>query len=278
MDTAALAAGGVAAAAYLDGKYQLRNDVSSIIKLKKAERDYQRRLKADRLSPWYILDETCRRQPNDRAIWSRAEGEMTFGQLRHSVLQWANWMIGEGIKPGDLVAMYLHNSADFLVIFFATMVIGAGPALINYNLEGNALMHCLAVCETKLLIVDRDEGCQQRIEGSRAEIEGKGTKITTLDGGLKRTVTAMPAKDPGDEWRNGLRPEFPYALIYTSGTTGLPKGCPFTVSRILLAGAHLETPFQSKRGHDCCECMPERRSVFDVVSWASMEPPTRSPS
>lgn len=50
-------------------------------------------------------------------------------------------MIEEGIKPGDLVAMYLHNSAEFLVIFFATMVIGAGPALINYNLEGKALMH-----------------------------------------------------------------------------------------------------------------------------------------
>lgn len=61
----------------------------------------------------------------------------------------------------------------------------------------------------------------------------------------------MPTTVPGDEWRKGVRPEFPYALIYTSGTTGLPKGCPFTISRAILAGAHLETPFEAKRGYDC---------------------------
>lgn len=166
-------------------------------------------------------------------------------------MQWANWMIEEGIKPGDLVAMYLHNSAEFLIIFFATMVIGAGPALINYNLEGKALMHCLSVCETKLLIVDPDAGCQSRIEGSRAEIESSGTKLVTMDAALKGKVASMPTTVPADEWRKGVKPEFPYALIYTSGTTGLPKGCPFTISRTILAGAHLETPFEAKRGYDC---------------------------
>ena len=176
---------------------------------------------------------------------------MTFGQLRQQVLQWANWMIEQDIKPGDLVAMYLHNSAEFLIIFFATMVIGAGPALINYNLEGKALMHCLSVCETKLLIVDGDEGCRARIEGSRREIEEYGTKIVSLDAGLQGAVAAMPTTVPGDEWREGVKPEFPYALIYTSGTTGLPKGCPFTISRTHLLGAGAETPFESKRGYDC---------------------------
>lgn len=269
--TAALAAGGLAAAAYLDGKYQLRNEATAILKLKRAERAYQSLLAADRLSPWYILDETCRRQPHDRAIWSRAGGELTFGELRAQVLRWANWMVGQGIKPGDLVAMYLHNSAEFLIIFFATMVIGAGPALINYNLEGKALMHCLAVCKTKLLIVDRDEGCQGRVEGSRAEIQATGTTIVTLDASLLETVGKMPTSVPGDEWRKGVRPEFPYALIYTSGTTGLPKGCPFTISRVLLAGPQLETPFQAKRGYDCWYSpMPLYHGTGLIISSAAL--------
>lgn len=38
---AAAAAGGLAAAAYLDGKYQLRRDLNSIRKLKRAERAYE---------------------------------------------------------------------------------------------------------------------------------------------------------------------------------------------------------------------------------------------
>lgn len=140
-------------------------------------------------------------------------------------------MLEQGIRPGDLVGMYLHNSAEFVFIMFATLTIGAGPAFINYNLEGRALMHCLAVAETKLLIVDTDAACQQRIESSRRDIESAGTRIVTLDTGLKQRISSRSVVVPADDLRAGMKPEWPYALIYTSGTTGLPKGCPFTVSR-----------------------------------------------
>jgi hypothetical protein len=40
---AAAAAGGIAAAAYLDGKYQLRRELNYVLKLKRAEREYARR-------------------------------------------------------------------------------------------------------------------------------------------------------------------------------------------------------------------------------------------
>lgn len=160
----------------------------------------------------------------------------------------------QGIKPGDLVALYLHNSAEFIMLMFATLCIGAGPAMINYNLEGKALMHCLSVAESKLLIVDPDSGCQQRINESRAEIESAGAKIVTLDSALKESVSSVPANVPDDSYRNGMQGSWPYALIYTSGTTGLPKGCPFTVGRTWLLGAHLEPSFGNKAGKDIWYC------------------------
>ncbi|KAK0950125.1 hypothetical protein LTR91_025907, partial [Friedmanniomyces endolithicus] len=225
---AAAVTGGLAASAYLDGKFQLRRDVTALLKLRKAGHEYEKALKADRLSPWYILAETCKRQPNDRAIWTR-ERSWSFQELHDQVVRYAQYLLEQGIRPGDLVGMYLHNSAEFVFIMFAALTIGAGPALINYNLEGRALMHCLAVAETKLLLVDLDAACQGRIEGSKQEIEAAGTKIVTLDAGLKQTIQSRPVVIPGDELRAGMRPDFPYALIYTSGTTGLPKGCPFTI-------------------------------------------------
>jgi len=124
-------------------------------------------------------------------------------------------MLEQGVRPGELVAMYLHNSADFMMIWFAMLCIGAAPAFINYNLEGKALLHCLDVCETKLLIVDDDESCKKRIAGSQREIEGKGTKIVVLDKWMRKDVASKSAVDPGDEYRNGTKGEFPYALIYT---------------------------------------------------------------
>ncbi|EMD01289.1 hypothetical protein BAUCODRAFT_204927 [Baudoinia panamericana UAMH 10762] len=247
---AAAAAGGLAAAAYLDGKYQLVRDYRSVHKQAKADRAYQQALKEDRLSPWYILAETCARQPNDRAIWTRSRS-WTFTELHDQTVRYAQWLLDQGIRPGDLVGMYLHNSAEFMFIMFATLAIGAGPAFINYNLEGRALMHCLAVCETKLLIIDEDQACQQRIEGSRQQIEASGTRLVTLDNLLKKVITSNPVVVPPDELRNGMKPEWPYCLIYTSGTTGLPKGCPFTISRTHLLGAHIDYPFGGVKGKDC---------------------------
>jgi hypothetical protein len=43
MNVAAAAAGGIAAAAYLDGKYQIRRELDVIRKLKRAERQYAKR-------------------------------------------------------------------------------------------------------------------------------------------------------------------------------------------------------------------------------------------
>ncbi|CAK4032291.1 Isopenicillin N epimerase component 1 [Lecanosticta acicola] len=250
MALASAAAVGGLAAVYLDGKYQLRQELDVIRRLKRAERAYAKAAQQDRLSPWYLVADTCRRQPHARAIWTR-ERQYTFREFHDQTVRYAQWMLAQGIKPGDLVALYLHNSADFLMLFFATHCIGAAPALINYNLEGNALMHCLDVADSKLLIIDPDSGCQQRIDGSRQEIESAGATIFTLDAALKQSITSLAPTVPQDSYRAGMKGDSSYALIYTSGTTGLPKGCPFQVNRIWLAGPQLEPLYGTVQGKDC---------------------------
>ncbi|KAK1085296.1 hypothetical protein LTR48_004656 [Friedmanniomyces endolithicus] len=120
---AAAVTGGLAASAYLDGKFQLRRDVTALLKLRKAGHEYEKALKADHLSPWYILAETCKRQPNDRAIWTR-ERSWSFQELHDQVVRYAQFLLEQGIRPGDLVGMYLHNSAEFVFIMFAALTIG----------------------------------------------------------------------------------------------------------------------------------------------------------
>lgn len=171
-------------------------------------------MKDDRVSPWYILDRRCREHWNEQAIWSR-ERSYTFGELSEQVARYGQWMLDQGIRPKDLVALYLQNCPEFMMIWFACLCIGAAPAFINYNLEGPALLHCLDVCESKLLIADSEPSCRRRIEGSRAYIEEKGTTIVVLNGPLKQEISTRPAVVPGDEYRKGMQGSFPYCLIYT---------------------------------------------------------------
>lgn len=187
------------------------------------------------MSPWYLLEDICRKRSSERAIWSRAR-IVTYKELYEMSAKYAQWLLEEGIRPGDLVAVYLLNSVEFFAVMFACHCIGASPALINYNLEGRPLQHCLDVCESKVLIVDGDDQCQGRVAGSRSYVESKSTKVFTLDSLFKQQIEMRPMAVPEEKWRKGMKGDFPYCLIYTSGTTGLPKGCAYSLNRMHGAG------------------------------------------
>lgn len=182
-------------------------------------------------------------------------------------MRYARWLLSEGIGPNDLVAFYLLNSPQFMMIWLATTCIGAGPAFINYNLEGKALLHCTDVCQSKVIVVEDEEACVGRIEKSREELEARGTKVVVLSEVLEREIEARPVELVPDSYRAGMEGGFPACLIYTrcvpflnhppqthtnssSGTTGLPKGCAFTTARMRSLGSHRSPPFDQTPGLD----------------------------
>lgn len=67
-----------------------------------------------------------------------------------------------------------------------------------------------------MLLVDRDDECRGRIEEVRDRIEGElKMRIVVLDEEQKRVIGGMEATRPGDEYREGVTPEFPMCLLYT---------------------------------------------------------------
>lgn len=124
-------------------------------------------------------------------------------------------MLSHGIESNDLVAFYLQNSAQFMMLWLATTCIGAGPSFINYNLEGKALLHCTDVCQSKLIIVEDEEGCKSRIAANQSDLEARGTKVVILDQTLKNQIESSPIELVGDEYRENMQPDFPACLIYT---------------------------------------------------------------
>ena len=177
-------------------------------------RPYNGLVKNKKACLWYPFADTCSKYPNNRALWSR-DGSYTFQEVRDQSIQWGHWFLEQGIVPGDLVAMYLINSPDFMIIWMGLLSIGCAPAFINYNLEGPALIHCLGVCDTKLLLVDEDEGCQERIRRTQEHIESKGVRLVTVDHRLKLSLLLKTQESPPDQLREGVVGESPVCLIYT---------------------------------------------------------------
>lgn len=154
--------------------------------------------------------------------------------------------------------MYMKNSPDFIMLWFASICIGAYPALLNYNLEASSLLHCLEICESKLLLVSSDEDCQARVGRGQDAIIGMGIKTVRVDPILKSEVASMSYDVPNDTYREHVTGETPFCMMYTrqvflfqkeadgqSGTTGTPKACLLSLRKILMSGVHIEPPYGS---------------------------------
>ena len=230
---AAAAAATAGTALYLDGKYGIRKDLRGLRIQRNTMRMYMEAgefsiplnsnncpinylsVKRNRVSLYYFFEESVKRKPNDECIWSR-DGCYTWQQTYDRVHQFAQWFLQQGVQPGDLVSFYLTNSAEFLMAWLGLWAIGAAPAMINYHLAGKALLHCLKVSGAKLVLVDEDKDVVARIEDERANIEAQlGMNILVLDAGTKEDVRAMKAERPGDEFRKGVKGDWPMSIFYT---------------------------------------------------------------
>ena len=173
-------------------------------------------MEQNRQSLWYFFAEAVARYPSARAIWSRA-GEYAWRETHDQACRYAQYFLSVGVRPGQLVAFYLQNSPEFMFAWLGLWAIGCAPAFINYNLNGEALLHCLRVSGASVLLADAEDGCQARIQEvgdmiSRGEL---GMDVRVLTEELKREISSFKAEVPGHEYRAGVKGDFPMCLLYT---------------------------------------------------------------
>ncbi|KAI1611323.1 AMP dependent ligase [Exophiala viscosa] len=232
--TAAAVAGTTALAHYLDGRFHLLKDLKVLHKQRLGVKLFQKVAKEDRISLWYQFSGRVNEWPNATCLWSR-DGIYTWQETFDAACRYAQHLISVGVQRGQLVAVYLTNRPEFMIIWLALFSIGCAPAMINYNLTGDALVHCLQVSGAHTMIADDDEACQQRINETRDRIQGQlKMQIIILDEAKRREVSSLPAKEPEKSYRHGTKGSDPMGLFYTSGTTGFPKGCSYTLKRTWL--------------------------------------------
>jgi acyl-CoA synthetase (AMP-forming)/AMP-acid ligase II len=184
--------------------------------------------------------------PNKPAIVD-AHRAVTYIALHQRTNRLANYLLGQGIKKGDLVGLSCGSRAEHFEALFALAKIGAVAVPFDFNwsfqecaamldffkpqafiLESRSETHalhamaCQHIAPARLLIVGSSHGIEY---GQARSPRGDGlpaAQPASLEGcAFEAALDQGDATDP----EVNLQGLDPFLLMITSGTTGFPKAC-----------------------------------------------------
>lgn len=242
--------------------------------LRAGTKGYEKAVAKGKGNVWFLFEEVARKYPDMICIWTREE-QYTYREALRLTAQCAQLFRSKGVQRGDIVAFYLQNSAHFLIAWLGLLSIGCAPATVNYNLTGDALVHCSKISGAKLLLVDEDDGCQARVEECSSRIDGElGMERLTVDATFIQTLSSFPATVPEEgKLARNMAGEFPAILLYTSGTTGMPKACAFTMARLYTGLTLRRGSINDQAGPDgdrWYTCMPLYHGTSAIVTISTL--------
>ena len=153
------------------------------------------------------------RQPNKLALVYGGD-RISYGQLDRRIARMAAFLASRDIGPGDIVAVFMKNSAAFLEIAFAASHLGAVFLPVNYRLSHDECSYIVTHAGAKILFAD---------EEFAETVAGIGN-VVLVDAAAQACSGQLAAPDLPAPASHPRRPEDLFRLMYTSGTTDRPKG------------------------------------------------------
>lgn len=169
--------------------------------------------------------------------------KFTYKEINEQANRIAKAGLSVGLKNGDVVAVMIQNCPAFIWTFIGFMKIGVTTALINTNLRGKSLVHCISVSEAQSVIVGEGIDLEKAIEEILPELPEvtvyfQGPADHPVPHRFKsfHELTNSFSADPIDKTqRPSIEATDILAYIYTSGTTGLPKAARVSQRKSLMA-------------------------------------------
>ena len=200
--------------------------------------------------PVRSMSDLLRRQavarPGDVAL---VEGSLrwSWAELRSRVDRLAASFVARGIEPGDRIVLQAPTSAEFVVVYLATLQAGAVVVPVNPSYTEREVTHIVSDAGARLLVTSSVavvEAADRLRAASPQLAEVMVTGRSSIDGltGISESIEAATdfggsdgasgdaADGRGDRSRAG---EELAVLLYTSGTSGRPKGAMLPVRALL---------------------------------------------
>ncbi len=164
----------------------------------------------------------------DRAALIYEGSTYTFKELLDKAARVASSLTKLGVVKGSKVALFMLNSPDFVVCYYASLMAGATVVPLNPMLRAREATYMLEDAEVEVAIVDEETWSQLKGSAWRGKVivagEARpgGLSLETLatEGGLPPSVEIDPINDVA-------------VIQYTAGTTAEPKGVMLTHFNLL---------------------------------------------
>jgi fatty-acyl-CoA synthase len=173
----------------------------------------------------------------DRPAISFEGKTLTYGELDALANRYAHWAKGVNLRRGQTVALLMPNRAEYFAIWYGLSKVGVVTALINNQLAGLPLAHCLNISGASHVIVDPETS--PAFENARALLERPMQQwlLGPAHGDQRDLVQALKSCSqlpPDRAVRDDMTAADTALLIFTSGTTGMPKAARVTHVRAQL--------------------------------------------
>ena len=218
-----------------------------------------------------VVDENAARHP-DRPALLGEDDALTHGELAALSNRVSRWALNEGLRPGDRVALMMANAPAYTAIWIGLTRVGVVVALINTELTGDGLGHCLAQAAPRRVI----DGADSLNADLVALLAGAALPLVVYGAGATphaRLDEALPALSgtplaAADKPALTLRDEA--LLIYTSGTTGLPKAARVSHLRVMMWSQWFAGITDARPDDRLYDCLPMYHSIGGVAAVGAM--------
>jgi fatty-acyl-CoA synthase len=221
-----------------------------------------------------VIEDMARKRGDALALISAPES-LSYEALAARANRFARWALAQKLRKGDVVGLMMPNRPEYLAIWLGLTSVGVVVALINTQLRGPALDHCVDIVAPKHVIV-AGEFIEEFRSGalsltSRPKLWSHGE-----DGGeddferIDRAVDLLSGKQLSEEERPLVTIADRALLIYTSGTTGLPKAANVSHRRLLQWSFWFAGLMNTGPNDRMYDCLPMYHSVGGVVATGAL--------
>ena len=190
-------------------------------------------------SPNLICDDiqAAVEQWRDRQAMTFEGRTLNYGELDAMANRFAHWGKGLNLRRGQTVALFMPNRLEYFAVWYGLSKIGVVTALINNQLSGLALAHCLNISQASCIVVDAETSAT--FEAAKGLLEKPLPQwiLGPAHGDQRDLVQALKSCSqlpPDKAVRADIRAHDTTLLIFTSGTTGMPKAARITHVRAQL--------------------------------------------